>query len=249
MNSPYRLPFVPLFILTGLAVAAIPAFADPAAAGHKTVSGSTAGSNAAAPQAADSSVKDPAALIEKVSNQLIDALNANKAKLKANPEFARQLVQKYLLPHFDFDLTSQLVLGRYWRTATPAQREAFKEGFLHYLTATYSKGLQHYDNVKVEVLPFRGDTSERYVKVRSNIVVPNHSPISVNYALVKDGNGWKVFDFIIEGISYVRTYQTEFRSEIRHTSLEALIKRLQNAKAPASLTAMKAAVPSTAGGA
>ncbi len=201
-------------------------------------------SPAAAPGA---SAASPAAVIQQASSRVLNALNENKAKLKSDPSLAHELVRKYLLPDFDFDLTSQLVLGRYWRTATPAQRKEFEQGFLHYLTSTYAKGLQQYNGAKIEVLPFRGDADQKYVKVRSRIITPDHEPIEVDYALVKTGASWKVFDLIIAGISYVKTYQGEFQSEVRRTSLAALIKRLQTAKAPATLTAMKAATPATAG--
>lgn len=234
MRLSNRLLFVPALLLAGLAVCV------PAAHANK--------SDDAPAKSADNGASDPAAVVKETSQQILQALNANEAKLKANPQYARKLVEKNLMPHFDFNLTSQQVLGRYWRTASPEQRKAFKKAFLHYLTATYAKGLQHYDGAKVNVLPFRGDADKRYVKVRSKIVVPNHSPVEVNYALVKHDNGWKLFDVIIEGVSYVRTYQTEFQSEIRRSSLDALIKRLQNTKAPKTLTAMKAAMPATAGG-
>lgn len=200
-----------------------------------------------APAASDTSASSPAALIRQASTRVLKALNENKAKLKTDPSLARELVRKYLLPDFDFDLTSQLVLGRYWRTATPAQRKQFEQGFLHYLTSTYAKGLQEYNGAKIEVLPFRGDANQKYVKVRSRLIVPDHEPIELDYALVKSGSGWKVFDVIIAGVSYVKTYQSEFQSEVRRTSLAALIKRLQTAKPPKSLTAMKAATPTASG--
>lgn len=231
MKPNKSLLFMPALVLAGLALCAT---VQPANAAKASASASASG---------------PAAVVKQVSTQIIDALNANQAKLKDNPQYIQKLVKKYLLPHFDFDLTSQLVLGRYWRTATPEQRKDFKEGFLHYLTATYAAGLKHYQGgAKVDVMPFRGDASKRYVKVRSTIEIPQHDSVNVNYALVKHDGSWQLFDMIIEGVSYVRTYQTEFQSEIRHTSLDALIKRLQKTKAPKTLTAMKAATPSTAGG-
>jgi len=229
MNTP--LSFVPALVLAGVALCAP---AQPANAAQTPASASTS---------------DPAAVVKQVSSQIIDALNAHQAKLKSDPQYIQKLVRQYLLPHFDFDLTSQLVLGRYWRTASPEQRKDFKKGFLHYLTATYAAGLKHYQGgAKVDVMPFRGDASKRYVKVRSKIMIPHHDSVDVNYALVKRDGSWQLFDMIIEGVSYVRTYQTEFQSEIRHTSLDALIKRLQHTKAPKTRTAMKAAMPCTAGG-
>lgn len=217
----------------------------PAAVLALVAAGTYAATNGkAAPSASASS---PEAVIQQASSRVLKALNENKGKLKTNPALAQDLVRKYLLPDFDFDLTSQLVLGRYWRTATPAQRKEFEQGFLHYLTSTYAKGLQQYNGAKIEVLPFRGDADQKYVKVRSRLIIPDHEPIEVDYALVKTDAGWKVFDVIIAGISYVKTYQSEFQSEVRRTSLAALIKRLQTAKAPASLTAMKAATPTASG--
>ncbi|MGH8224934.1 MAG: MlaC/ttg2D family ABC transporter substrate-binding protein [Gammaproteobacteria bacterium] len=203
-----------------------------------------AGADTAAPGA---SAASPAAVIQRASSRVLDALNENKAKLKDDPALANELVRKYLLPDFDFDLTSQLVLGRYWRAATPAQRKDFEAGFLHYLTSTYAKGLQQFNGAKIEVLPFRGDADGKYVRVRSRLIIPDHEPIEVDYALTKVSGDWKVFDIIIAGISYVKTYQGEFQSEVRRTSLAALIKRLQNAQVPATVTAMKAATPASGG--
>jgi len=198
-------------------------------------SGGTSGGPAAATGAS------PVAVVRHASNEVLQALNRNKDKLGKDPELARKLVREYLLPNFDFDFTCQLVLGRYWRTASPEQRKAFKEAFLHYLTSTYAKGVEHYQGAKVQVLPFRGDTSKQYVTVRSQVDTPDHEPVEVDYALHKTAQGWKAFDVKIAGVSYVQTYRNEFRSEIQQTSLGALIKRLQHAKAPKSLTAMKAA--------
>ncbi|MGH8426536.1 MAG: MlaC/ttg2D family ABC transporter substrate-binding protein [Gammaproteobacteria bacterium] len=201
---------------------------------------------ATAARAADSQSSDPAAVVKGASTQVINALNKNAAKLKTDPALAAQLVNQYLLPHFDFDFTCQLILGRYWRTATPVQRQEFEKVFLHYLTTTYAKGIQNFNGATVTVLPFRGDASQQYVKVRSQVKSPDHQPIEVDYALRKTPGGWMAFDVIIAGVSYVQTYQNEFQSEIQRTSLDALIKRLQTAKAPKTLTAMKAAAAGTA---
>ncbi len=197
----------------------------------------------AARPAAASTAPGPAEVVQTASQNIMQALRENRAKLKGNPALAKELVRKYLVPNLDFDMTSQAVLGRYWRAATPEQRKAFEQAFLHYLITTYSKGVEEYPGAKVEVLPFRGDASQRFVRVRSRIIVPHHDPIEVDYAMVKSDSGWKVFDVLIAGVSYVKTYQSEFQAEIRRTSLDALIKRLQHAKAPKTVTAMKAATP------
>lgn len=190
--------------------------------------------------AAAAGPSDPASVVKEASTQIVQALNQNEAKLKADPSIAEDLVKKYLLPHFDFPFTCQLVLGRYWRTATAEQREEFEKAFLHYLTTTYAKGLEHFHGATIDVLPFRGDTTSTYVKVRTQVKTPDHEPVEVDYALKKTPDGWKAFDVIIAGVSYVTTYQNEFQSEVRRTSMAALIKRLQTATAPTGATAAKA---------
>lgn len=179
--------------------------------------------------AADSGSKTqgPVAMVRDASEQVLAALNKNASELKNNPALAEKLVKKDLLPYFDFGFTSQLVLGRAWRTATPEQRKAFQAAFLHYLTETYAKGIQGFNGAKVQVLPFRGDTSRQFVTVQTKVTAENHEPVSVDYVLHRTSQGWKAFDIKIAGVSYVQTYRNEFQSEIRHTSLQALIKRLQ----------------------
>lgn len=184
--------------------------------------------------AADSgkqSGEGPVAVVRQASQQILDVLDKNSGKLADNPELAQKLVKQYLLPHWDFDFTSQLVLGRTWRTATPKQREEFKQAFLHYLTATYAKGISGFHDAKVQVLPFRGDTSQQYVTVQTRVEAQGHEPVEVDYVMRKTDGGWKAFDVKIAGVSYVQTYRNEFQSEIRRTSLDALIKRLENTQA------------------
>jgi len=206
-----------------------------AGTGVALAQGNGAGTAAAGTQAG------PATVVRKASSEILDALNRNKAKIGKDPQLAKKLVRQYLLPNFDFEFTCQLVLGRYWRTASPEQRKEFKDAFLHYLTATYAKGLEHYNGATVKVLPFRGDTSKQYVTVRTHVDTPDHEPMEVDYALHKTSHGWRAFDVKIAGVSYVQTYRNEFQGEVQQTGLNALIKRLQHAKAAKSLTAMKAA--------
>ncbi len=188
---------------------------------------------AAGSNSGDKSDQGPVAVVRDASQQVLAQLDKNASKLSDNPGLAEKIVKEYLLPHWDFDFTSQLVLGRAWRTATPKQRKEFEEAFLHYLTATYAKGISGFHGAKVQVLPFRGDVSKEFVTVQTRVEAENHQPVQVDYVMHKTQDGWKAFDVKIAGVSYVQTYRNEFQSEIRRTSLQALIARLENTKAPA----------------
>lgn len=183
----------------------------------------------------------PASVVQQASNEIVTALKKHEGELKKDPQLVRQMIHKYLLPHFDFGFTSQLVLGRYWRIASPEQRKEFEAAFVGYLVNVYANALKNYHGGHVVVLPFRGNEKSEYVKVRTRIEMPGETPISVDYALRKVEGEWKVFDVIIAGVSYVQTYANEFRPEIEKTSLQAVIKRLQHAKPPSSLTSSQAA--------
>lgn len=191
---------------------------------------------AAGSDAGKNSAKDPVAVVRDASQKVLAELDKNSSKLSDNPALAEKIVKQYLLPYWDFNFTSQLVLGRAWRTATPKQRKEFKEAFLHYLTATYAKGISGFHGAKVQVLPFRGDTSKQFVTVQTRVEAENHQPVEVDYVMHKTEEGWKAFDVKIAGVSYVQTYRNEFQSEIRRTSLQALIARLEHTQPSAAGT-------------
>ena len=79
----------------------------------------------------------------------------------------------------------------------------------------------------MELQPFRGDLSKSRTKVRSVVRLPDGTKVSVDYELVKRKAGWLLFNVVIEGVSYVRNFRTELDSEIRGSSLDAVLLRLE----------------------
>ena len=80
---------------------------------------------------------------------------------------------------------------------------------------------------QVKVLPYRGDATKQRTKVRSTVQLNSGSKVAVDYDLVKRESGWLLFNVVIEGVSYVRNFRAEIDSEIRNSSLEAVILRLE----------------------
>ena len=99
--------------------------------------------------------------------------------------------------------------------------------FYQALLRKYSDGILEFDPNMITVLPFRGDASGKRSKVRSTVKLDDGSTVSVDYELVKRKAGWLVFNVIIEGVSYVRNFRAELDSEIRASSLDAVIERLE----------------------
>ena len=103
----------------------------------------------------------------------------------------------------------------------------FIEAFYQALLRRYADGLLEFDQDQVSVLPYRGDVSKPRAKVKSTVKLNDGTKIAVDYELVKRDAGWLLFNVIIEGVSYVRNFRTELNSEIRSSSLDAVIERLE----------------------
>jgi phospholipid transport system substrate-binding protein len=140
----------------------------------------------------------------------------------------REAIDPILLPRFDRRYAAQLVLGRHWREATPAQRERFIEAFYAAMLRKYADGVTEFDADKVEVLNYRGDAASKRTTVRTMVTLDDGTETPVNYGLVKRDDGWKIFDVTIEGVSYIRNFRAELDSEISSSSLEEVIARYES---------------------
>jgi phospholipid transport system substrate-binding protein len=169
----------------------------------------------------------PEALVKQTTDQVLSALEQNKARIKADPQAVLGLVQDIVLPHFDFELMSRLVLARNWRDATPEQQERFVGEFRQLLIRTYGTSLSEYSGQKVEFLPSRAEPDPKRATVRTQIRQDAGQPIPITYHLRQTGDGWKVFDVVIEGVSLVQNYRTSFASEIQQRGLDGLIDRIR----------------------
>jgi phospholipid transport system substrate-binding protein len=179
----------------------------------------------------------PQALMEQVSKDLLRDLDANRAAYQADPAKLRGLVDKYLLPNFDTEFAARRVLGKHWTTATPQQRQRFIDAFVGSLMGDYSGAILEFTAERLTILPFRGDPAATSATVRTLIKRDDGTEVPVNYSLRSTPRGWKAWDVTIEGISYVKNFQTDFGTEINQKGLEHLIERLeaqQGARAPAT---------------
>jgi phospholipid transport system substrate-binding protein len=183
----------------------------------------------AVPPAAPATVPGPAPqeLIQKVSQDLLRELDANRALYAKDQQKLRGLVDKYLLPNFDVDYSARLVLGKNWRTATPDQRQRFIDAFYQSLMRNYGDAILEFKADRLKILPFRGDLTSGSATVRTEITRDNGTPVPVNYSVRATPQGWKAWDVTIEGISYVKNYRTDFGSQAEKEGLEAVIKRLE----------------------
>lgn len=169
----------------------------------------------------------PNEVVEGAVALFAESLDGRRDELAADRDALYELIDEILLPRFDRKFAARAVLAKHWRDASDSQRERFIEAFYQALLRRYADGLLQFEQDKVEVLPFRGDASKARTRVRSKVQLENGSKIAVDYDLVKRESGWLLFNVVIEGVSYVRNYRAELDSEIRSSSLDAVIERLE----------------------
>jgi len=179
-------------------------------------------------------VQSPQELVEQTSKQMLDKLKEESAVLKANPGRIYELVNQIVLPHFDFEYMSQMVLAKYWQRATPEQKKSFVNEFRTLLVRTYATSLNQYTDQKLTFAPFRPDSRPDLATVHSEVEQPGGLPIPIDYRLHLEGDRWKVFDVVIDGVSLVTNYRSSFAKEIREGSLDSLIKTLADRNKQAS---------------
>lgn len=141
----------------------------------------------------------------------------------------QDLVEKKVLPHFDFRAMTQLAMGRAWRDATPAQQKALENAFRGLLVRTYTTALAEAANVDraVEVKPVSLKPGEDYVTVRTLVKEPGRPPLSIDYRMTLVNQAWKVTDIVAENISLVINYRGTFSTEISRSGIDGLVKVLE----------------------
>ena len=168
----------------------------------------------------------PDELVKKTADEVLTIIKQDKDIREGNIAKISSVAEEKILPNFNFDRTSRMVLGKHWRTASPEQKEAFKKQFRDLLIRTYASALSKYQNQTIEFKPMRMQPGDKEVTVRSEILQPGGQPIAVDYSLEKTAESWKVYDIVIEGVSLVTNYRGQFSEEVKRSGLDGLIQKL-----------------------
>lgn len=169
----------------------------------------------------------PVELTESVVREVLNELDANRDAMRKDPKKLRQLVDVHFLPNFDTQYAAQLVLGKHWRTASAEQRKRFIDAFYQSLLQNYGEALLDFTPDRLTILPYRGESDAKTATVRTEVRRDNGSRVPVNLSMRKTAAGWKAYDVTIEGISYVKSFRTDFGTEIDQKGLDAVIQRLE----------------------
>lgn len=170
----------------------------------------------------------PDALVKSVTDEVLDIIRKDKDIKAGSTRRAIELVEQKVLPHFNFTRMTALAMGKDWRQASAAQQKELTEAFKELLVRTYSNALIAYKNETVDYRPFKMQSGDTDVTVRTQIHQAGaRQPITLDYSLEKNGNSWKVYDVVVAGVSLVTNYRSSFATEVRNGGIDGLIKTLQ----------------------
>ncbi|MGK2950977.1 MAG: MlaC/ttg2D family ABC transporter substrate-binding protein [Thiobacillus sp.] len=190
----------------------------------------------------------PDVLARTTTQEVISILKQDKELQRGNQAKVYELVEAKILPNFDFNRMTQLVLGKHWPRATAQQKQALVTEFRNLLVRTYSSSLTAFTDQTIEFKPLAIKPEDTNVTVRSEIRQPAGQPIPINYSFYKTAFGWKVFDVSIDGVSLVTNYRASFASTIRQNGIDGLIKTLAAQSTRGTATPASPASPATRNG-
>lgn len=187
---------------------------------------------------ADSSSPDQ--LIRQLSIETLEAVKTDKAIQGGDVSKIMDLVDTKVMPHVDFQRITASAVGRFWRQATPEQKQRLQAEFKTLLVRTYAGALTQVKDQTIAMKPMRAAPEDTEVVVRTEIRGKG-DPIQLDYRVEKTDAGWKIYDVNVLGIWLADQYRNSFAQEINAKGIDGLIKALaeRNAKPAGAASAPK----------
>ena len=162
------------------------------------------------------------AAIERVTATLKDPSLKSPAKKQERLAQLRQVIY----PKFDFAEMAKRSLGSHWQKRSPEEQREFVKLFTELIENAYLDNLEAYDGEKVVITGEKQDNE--YAEVNSKVATKKGEEFTVNYKLRQAGSDWKVYDVVIENISLVNNYRSQFNRVITRSSFEDLFRRMKD---------------------
>ncbi|HUS23593.1 MAG TPA: ABC transporter substrate-binding protein [Candidatus Binatia bacterium] len=170
----------------------------------------------------------PDEVIKTATAQVQDVIKQRQAEFKAEPAKFYTVVDQMVAPHFDLPYITQLILGKYNRSATAEQRDRFQAAFKNMLIRSYANALLEYGaQVKTEWAPLRMAADASTTTVQSKVIRPRGAPVPMGFAMKKNGEDWKIYDITVDNVSLITGFRGQVTSQIKSSSLDQVIAQLE----------------------
>jgi len=165
--------------------------------------------------------RDPLTIIDETTAKILSILDERREEFTADQALLQDVVREDLLPLLDLNYSARLILGKAGKGVSPEQLESFSQAMASVLVNRYADGLLEFRSDKqVEVLPLKGNNTEKLTRVRTRIALENGGFTPVDYAFRKTETGWKAFDVTVEGISYIITFRNQIAPRVEADGID-----------------------------
>lgn len=170
----------------------------------------------------------PDALIQRLTQEALDTIEADKAVQAGDVARIVVLLDQKVMPYLNFQRMTASAVGPAWRQATPEQRSRLEAEFKTLLVRTYAGAMSQAKNLTFEIKPMRSSPGDKEVIVRT-LIKGRGDPVQLDYRLEKApgvGAGWKIYNLNVLGVWLVDTYRSQFAQEINAKGIDGLITKL-----------------------
>lgn len=168
----------------------------------------------------------PTNTVKAAVDKVISILNNPKLKGPAHEKERRARIRKAVFDVWDFREMAKRSLGQYWRGRTEAQKKEFTDLFADLLERSYINRIESYSGEKI--IWDKETVDLPYAEVDSHFLTKRREEIPVNYKLLDEDGKWRVYDMVIENVSLVNNYRTQFNKIIRQSSYDDLVRKMKN---------------------
>lgn len=170
----------------------------------------------------------PLEIVRETTNAIFDRIDSERDRLEKDPVALEKMVRDLMRPTIDAEYSGRLVLGRAGRNLETEQVREFSDALTALLIERYAENLLEFKTRdQVKILELAGDNSDRMTKVKTQVTLNSGTTAPVDYVFRKTDEGWKIFDVIVEGISYVATFRNQIGEEVRRDGFDATLTRLK----------------------
>jgi len=147
-------------------------------------------------------------------------------EMKKNEVKRRQALKKAISNIFDYSEMAKRSLGKHWNNRSAAEKKQFTELFATLLENSYAGKIESYNNEKIVYI--KDTVDGEYAEIKSKVVTAARDEFTLDYRLFNQNGKWMVYDVIIEGVSLVSNYRSQFNKIITSGSYDKLVKKLQS---------------------
>lgn len=169
---------------------------------------------------------EPTDQVKQTVDNVLDILRDKELKKPAKTKERRTAIRKLINERFDFEEMAKRSLALHWRKRTAEERKEFVPLFMDLLERSYIKKIENYTDEKILYVAEKIEGG--YSDVGTKVITKRNVEIPMEYRLLKKDGKWEVYDVVIEGVSLINNYRTQFNKIIRADSYEELVKRMKN---------------------